>query len=458
MQRKFQHTFTKSKMNKDLDARLLGADEYRDGQNVAVSRSEADDVGALENILGNLLFNQLTSDTSGSTNSAYLLQFIGWFINENTNKVYIFATDFQDSSSDQISLFASPNSSHKIIVADLTSNTVNTIVSGRFLNFSYNSPILDTAMIENQLFWTDNRNQPRIINVETAESDPNYYFNEDHVSLAKYYPHKPIQLFEEYSQAALMVTSDGLRTSGVADFDSIYPFWLFKTTDMSATMLAALTDNIGLQGYVKGNDNNTWEFKVAYVQQLSGLLQPFNNGAVAVFIDRDITAQVTAVSDPEDEDLNYTVYFVDQTSKDVSSPWLREDQVKLKLDSVSASASGYVYTSGALGTYDYAQALYKYGTRSPYNFLEDTAGSGTWSSFQIANHFPKNTGTAAIGYARITHPSLNPNKYYVITGVLNPTLAAKGFAVSELSGFVGGTLTPVNANQILSQDGNNIIL
>ena len=212
MQRKFQHTFTKSKMNKDLDARLLDNTEYRDAQNVAVSRSEADDVGALENILGNLLFNQLTSDTSGTTNSVYLLQFIGWFINENTNKVYIFATDFQDSSADQISLFASPNSSHKIIVADLTANTIATIVSGRFLNFSYNSPILDTVMIENQLFWTDNRNQPRVINVETAESDPAYYFHEDHISLAKYYPHKPMQLFEEYSQAAIYTTTTAGRT------------------------------------------------------------------------------------------------------------------------------------------------------------------------------------------------------------------------------------------------------
>ena len=142
MQRKFNHTFTKSKMNKDLDARLLSNDEYRDAQNVAVSRSESSDVGALENILGNLLFSQLTSDTA-STPNVYLLQFIGWFINNDTDKVYIFATDFQDSSADQISLFASPNSSHKIIVADLTANTISTIVSGRFLNFSYNSPILD---------------------------------------------------------------------------------------------------------------------------------------------------------------------------------------------------------------------------------------------------------------------------------------------------------------------------
>ena len=452
MQRKFQHTFTKSKMNKDLDARLLGPDEYRDGQNIAVSRSESDDVGALENILGNLLFNQLTSDVESSPN-VYLLQFIGWFINENTNKVYIFATDFQDSSSDQISLFASPMSSHKIIVADLTSNTINTIVSGRFLNFSYNSPILDATMIENQLFWTDNRNQPRVINVETAESDPGYYFHEDHISLAKYYPHKPMQLFEEYSQVAMLTTTSAQRIQGYIDFDSIYPYFLFAKGDMSASMLAALEDNIGLQGYVKGNDNNTWEFKVAYVQTLTSYpTDPFGNSgeALAVFIDRDISAQVTTQLDPDGASLNYTVYFVDQTSKDVASPWLREDQVKLKLNSVGSTFDSYTYTGGASGNYDYAQSLYKFGTRSPYNYLEQFTGASKWDAFQIENHFPKNTGFAAIGYARITHPKLDPNKYYVITGVGNPASSAKTFSVKLLSSFVNGTLTNVNANSILA--------
>lgn len=450
MQRKFQHTFTKSKMNKDLDARLLDNTEYRDAQNVAVSRSEADDVGALENILGNLLFNQLTSDTSGTTNSVYLLQFIGWFINENTNKVYIFATDFQDSSADQISLFASPNSSHKIIVADLTANTITTIVSGRFLNFSYNSPILDTVMIENQLFWTDNRNQPRVINVETAESDPAYYFHEDHISLAKYYPHKPMQLFEEYSQAALFTTTSAGRTQGYIDFDSLYPYFLFAKDSMTASMLAALEDNIGLQGYIKGNDNNTWEFKVAYVQSLTGYpTDPFTSGnALAVFIDRDISAQVTAkTGDLSGQSLNYTVYFVDQTSKDVASPWLREDQVKLTVEAVGATVS---YTDSAADQYDYAQALYKFGTRSPYNYLEDTVGGGAWSAFQIPDHFPKNTSTAAIGFPRITHPNLDPNKYYCIIAVGNPADAAKTFTIQQLTSFVGGSLTSITASDILS--------
>lgn len=48
-----KNTFLKSKMNKDLDDRLLPSGEYRDARNVAVSKSEGEDVGALENVLGN---------------------------------------------------------------------------------------------------------------------------------------------------------------------------------------------------------------------------------------------------------------------------------------------------------------------------------------------------------------------------------------------------------------------
>ena len=49
-----KNAFIKSKMNKDLDSRLLPSGEYRDGQNIQVSKSEGEDVGALENAVGNL--------------------------------------------------------------------------------------------------------------------------------------------------------------------------------------------------------------------------------------------------------------------------------------------------------------------------------------------------------------------------------------------------------------------
>ena len=50
-----KNTFIQSKMNKDLDGRILPNGQYRDGQNVQISRSEGDDVGALENVLDNYI-------------------------------------------------------------------------------------------------------------------------------------------------------------------------------------------------------------------------------------------------------------------------------------------------------------------------------------------------------------------------------------------------------------------
>ena len=48
-----KHNFTKGKMNKDLDERLIPNGEYRDAMNIQVSTSEGADVGTVQNILGN---------------------------------------------------------------------------------------------------------------------------------------------------------------------------------------------------------------------------------------------------------------------------------------------------------------------------------------------------------------------------------------------------------------------
>ena len=45
-----KNAFVKSKMNKDLDDRLLPSGEYREGINIQVSRSEGPDVGTLQNV------------------------------------------------------------------------------------------------------------------------------------------------------------------------------------------------------------------------------------------------------------------------------------------------------------------------------------------------------------------------------------------------------------------------
>ena len=48
-----KNTFLQGKMNKDIDERLLPEGEYPHAENIRVSNSEASDIGAIENMLGN---------------------------------------------------------------------------------------------------------------------------------------------------------------------------------------------------------------------------------------------------------------------------------------------------------------------------------------------------------------------------------------------------------------------
>ena len=75
-----------------------------------------------------------------------------------------------------------------------------------FLNFNTNYLITGINLIDDLLFWTDDLNQPRRINVETAKATTTYYNNEDKISVAKYYP---------YSAPKVLRQVDGTDHSGM---------------------------------------------------------------------------------------------------------------------------------------------------------------------------------------------------------------------------------------------------
>ena len=83
-------------------------------------------------------------------------------------------------------------------------NELKTIAKGSFLNFSTLNPITGINLLEQLLFFTDNRNQPRKVNV--TRTDP-YYTTEDQISVAKYYPFDPIQLYQPSEIAGSVYTS-----------------------------------------------------------------------------------------------------------------------------------------------------------------------------------------------------------------------------------------------------------
>ena len=192
---KVQNTFLKSKMNKDLDARLLPDGEYRDARNAQISKSEGSKVGNLENTLGNVSvadYSVLTGDTD--------IVCIGSFADELNNTVYLFFTDYKDQNPN-LHVY-SPTAKNYIISTNILSNISTVLVKGAFLNFSQTNLITGINILEDLLFFTDNRNQPRVINTTLANSNPSdtnptYYTTEDQISVAKYNPYEAMELWQQ---------------------------------------------------------------------------------------------------------------------------------------------------------------------------------------------------------------------------------------------------------------------
>ena len=191
---KATNSFVTGKMNKDRDDRLLQANEYRNAMNAQVSRSEGANVGALENVLGNSLISDFRTITGASN-----IVSIGYCSDEINNRVFIFLTDNTNSTP----FYVNTQKSYIIVYNALTESTT-VLATGKFLNFSTAFPITGVNILEDLLYFTDNRNQPRVINVTLGPSvgtqpNPTYYTIEEQISVAKYNPYQSIQLYKESS-------------------------------------------------------------------------------------------------------------------------------------------------------------------------------------------------------------------------------------------------------------------
>ena len=214
-----KNTFLKGKMNQDLDSRIVPNGEYREARNLSISRSEGSTVGEFENVLGNIKISSL-----GDLNPAAPAntEIIGKFIDDNSSMAYFMATDWNPGDETR----APGTAKCYIVSVDLSStNPPLVLVQGSFLNFNQGYIITGINLIENQLFWTDNLNQPRKINVALATSNSSHYTTEDQISVAKYAPFEPILAIERVqttlngsvtSSATIVVTSStGIKVGDI---------------------------------------------------------------------------------------------------------------------------------------------------------------------------------------------------------------------------------------------------
>jgi|TARA_R110000772_G_scaffold74331_3_gene162005 hypothetical protein len=257
MAQEIKNTFLKSKMNKDLDDRILPNGEYRDALNISVGRSEDNDVGALENIIGNDLLSSTNLGGGG-------LETIGIYASDTNEAIYVFLTNYTDNNPDEPTP-APENTLHYIYSYNSSANQYTKLVEGAFLNFSKTNRVIGINLLEELLFWTDNRNQPRKINITLAIVSTNsvtpisedtsnsrtpaptpappavsssYYTKEHQISVAKYNPYQAIEL---YTKATVVNAVSGVN-------DSIYvigDFVDFYTPYIGATMTSV--NNNGTQ-------------------------------------------------------------------------------------------------------------------------------------------------------------------------------------------------------------------
>ena len=188
-----KHTFISGKMNKDLDDRLVPNGEYRDAMNVQVSTSEESDVGTAQNILGN---TEVVIDGVVLPDHATTVASIS---DEKNDKLYYFVWTLD---ADYIFEHSRLDNNPTPIFVDINKNV---------LKFDPINIITGINIIDDMLFWTDNINEPRKINItrskqgttslaaqtkliNDSQSLTNIDIEEKHITVIKKAPKKPLDM------------------------------------------------------------------------------------------------------------------------------------------------------------------------------------------------------------------------------------------------------------------------
>ena len=155
--------FIAGRMNKSVDERLLPPGEYIDALNVRLGSTETTEIGAVENAKGNsrltyLAYNGKPLSINATCIGAYedgVRETIYWFIHDDTNP---------EAAGGIVDMVVSYNTTSQVINYH--------IVTEDLLNFDPKHLITGIDLLDDLLFWTDDINPPRYINIDRNYSLP----------------------------------------------------------------------------------------------------------------------------------------------------------------------------------------------------------------------------------------------------------------------------------------------
>jgi hypothetical protein len=179
----FTRNFLSGRMNKVVDQRLLPESEYVDAMNVRMGSTEKSEVGVITNTKGNDLAAPELRYIDGTLLSPNA-RCIGAIEDSANETIYWFVHDptFSVGATGKLDLIVSCN----VLNSVLTYHVISIDNGGGIdttLNFNSTYLITGVNLIENLLFFTDDYNPPRFINLNpTTNRYPNPIANIDQVS------------------------------------------------------------------------------------------------------------------------------------------------------------------------------------------------------------------------------------------------------------------------------------
>ena len=141
--------FIMGRMNKSADERIVPQGETIHAVNMRFNSTENSDVGTGENTFGNIRMTELTYNGSPLSPTA---KCIGAFEDGIDNTMYWFV----HSPDDGVDMIVSYN--------EVNSQLIYHIISTSVLNFNEDNLILSVNRIDDLVFFTDYRNEPRVFN------------------------------------------------------------------------------------------------------------------------------------------------------------------------------------------------------------------------------------------------------------------------------------------------------
>ena len=461
-----KNTFLGGKMNKDLDDRLLPEGEYRDAQNIEVLKPDGSNVGVIQNAAG----NTIAHTTLGLSTD---IDVIGTYFDEKNKRIYWFVTDNNDLSATDWYIDSTVTNPrfHAIYYYDAdpssaTFKTAKAIVTGRFLKFSKKYKITGIAMIDDLLFWTDNKNQPRRINVVKAIGDTSFYNNELKISLAKYAPYTPVVFMTENDIAGTSTMSnDATLNNDYIEEEFVRFSYRYKFNDNEYSVLAPFTQIAFQHSYKSGTEYGTFneaaEARAYQSTELDGMINHINTAVLGIELpsinpnadfeikeveiiikESDSTvARIVETKTLTDADISSTFYTYTYKS-DTPQETLSEDQITRVFDNVPTKAKALDIVGNRLVFGNYSQNItvptldytVSFGAKGTQTFT----GDNSTTAFTLTLKSPT-TGASSI-------PPTNKNQFNVYQN--DVLVTATDYAYAPTTGVITFTTAPATGAAI----------